>query len=59
MFEAADRGDRAMSKTAPQSYDPRTFQALTFHNATPRFRDGSDTPRADLERAIETIAARE
>ena len=48
-----------MSNTAPQSYDPRTFQALTFHDATPRFRDGSDTPRAYLERALETVAARE
>jgi Asp-tRNA(Asn)/Glu-tRNA(Gln) amidotransferase A subunit family amidase len=41
------------------SYDPRTFKALTFHDALPRFRDGVDTPRAYLERAIETIAARE
>lgn len=48
-----------MSKTPPQSYDPRTFQALTFHDVTPHFRAGTDTPRAYLERAIETIAARE
>jgi Asp-tRNA(Asn)/Glu-tRNA(Gln) amidotransferase A subunit family amidase len=41
------------------SYDPRTFRALTFHDATPRFRDGSDTPRAYLERCLETVAARE
>jgi Asp-tRNA(Asn)/Glu-tRNA(Gln) amidotransferase A subunit family amidase len=40
-------------------YDPREFKALTFHDATSRFRDGSDTPRAYLERCIETIAARE
>jgi Asp-tRNA(Asn)/Glu-tRNA(Gln) amidotransferase A subunit family amidase len=40
-------------------YDPRTFKALTFHDATARFRDGSDTPRAYLERCLETIAARE
>lgn len=45
-----------MSKAA---YDPRTFKALTFHDVVPRFRDGSDTPRAYLERAIENIAARE
>jgi Asp-tRNA(Asn)/Glu-tRNA(Gln) amidotransferase A subunit family amidase len=45
--------------TAPGTYDPRTFKALTFHDATPRFRDGSDTPRAYLERCLETIAARE
>ena len=48
-----------MSKPAPQAYDPRTFRPLTFHDAVPRFRDGSDTPRAYLERSIETIAARE
>jgi Asp-tRNA(Asn)/Glu-tRNA(Gln) amidotransferase A subunit family amidase len=41
------------------SYDPHTFKALTFHDVLPRFRDGTDTPRAYLERAIETIAARE
>jgi Asp-tRNA(Asn)/Glu-tRNA(Gln) amidotransferase A subunit family amidase len=41
------------------SYDPRTFKALTFHDGTPRFREGADTPRAYLERCLETIAARE
>src|SRR5260221_13100724 len=40
--------------TAYQDYKP-----LTFHDATPRFADGSDTPRAYLERCLETIAARE
>jgi Asp-tRNA(Asn)/Glu-tRNA(Gln) amidotransferase A subunit family amidase len=35
------------------------FKALTFHDVTPRFRDGGDTPRAYLERCLETIAARE
>ena len=45
---------------APQAtYDPRTHQLLSFHDAIPRFRDGSDTPRAYLERCLETIAARE
>lgn len=42
-----------------KSYDPRTFKALTFHDAGPRFREGSDTPRAYLERCLEMIAARE
>ena len=46
-----------MSKSEPRRYDPRTFQALTFHDAVARFRNGSDTPRAYLERSIETIAA--
>ncbi len=48
-----------MKKSAPQVYDPATFMALTWHDATRDFRAGKDTPRAYLERAIETIAARE
>src|SRR5437868_6064016 len=48
-----------MGKAAPNSYNPRTFQALTFHDALAGFRSGSDTPRAYLERSIEIIAARE
>ena len=35
------------------------YKPLTFHDAAPRFRDGTDTPRAYLERCLETIAARE
>jgi hypothetical protein len=48
-----------MACTATASYDPRTHRGLTFHDATPRFRDGRDTPRAYLERCLETIAERE
>jgi len=48
-----------MSKSRTGSYDPRTFKALTFHDATARFREGADTPRAYLERCLETIAERE
>ena len=48
-----------MSVNRPHSYDPRTFKALTFHDATARFREGADTPRAYLERCLETIAERE
>ncbi len=40
-------------------YDPRTFRSLTFHDALPAFREGSDTPRAYLERCLEVIEARE
>ncbi len=40
-------------------YDPKTDRLLTFHDAVARFRDGSDTPRAYLERCLETIARRE
>jgi Asp-tRNA(Asn)/Glu-tRNA(Gln) amidotransferase A subunit family amidase len=45
--------------TASASYDPQTFRPLTFHDAAARFRDGTETPRAYLERCLETIAARE
>lgn len=48
-----------MDQTAPTAYSPATFRPLTFHDAVPRFADGSDTPRAYLERCLETIAARE
>jgi Asp-tRNA(Asn)/Glu-tRNA(Gln) amidotransferase A subunit family amidase len=48
-----------MATFTPRSYDPRAFNALTFHSATAGFRDGSDTPRKYLERCLETIAARE
>ena len=41
------------------AYDPRTTRLLTFHDAVPRFKDGSDTPRAYLERCLETIVARD
>ena len=48
-----------MDLPAPQSYSPATFRPLTFHDAVPRFLDGSDTPRAYLERCLATIAERE
>ena len=48
-----------MTSTAPHGYDPRQFKALTFYEAVPRLRDGADTPRAYLERCLETIALRE
>src|SRR4029453_12916873 len=48
-----------MTATALETYDPRTFRARTFYDAAPRFRDGTDTPRAYLERCLETIATRE
>jgi Asp-tRNA(Asn)/Glu-tRNA(Gln) amidotransferase A subunit family amidase len=48
-----------MISTVPKRYDPREFRALTFHDAVARFRGGSDTPRAYLERCLETIAERE
>lgn len=48
-----------MDQPAPAAYSPATFRPLTFHDAVPRFLDGADTPRAYLERCLETIAARE
>ncbi|MFT5175477.1 MAG: Asp-tRNA(Asn)/Glu-tRNA(Gln) amidotransferase A subunit family amidase, partial [Gammaproteobacteria bacterium] len=48
-----------MNPTSDQAYDPSTFKALTFHDAVDAFRAGDDTPRAYLERCIETIEARE
>ncbi len=42
-----------------ESYDPETVTLLSFSDAVPAFTDGNDTPRAYLERCIETIEARE
>jgi len=44
---------------ARTDYRPDSFQQLTFHDATKGFSEGADTPRAYLERCLETIAARE
>jgi hypothetical protein len=41
------------------TYSPQLFEPLTFFDMTPRFRDGSDTPRAYLERCLAVIADRE
>ena len=40
-------------------YAPANFRGLTWHDATTRFADGADSPRAYLERCLEAIAARE
>lgn len=45
--------------TTPRSYDPRLFKMLTFHDAAVNFKKGSDTPRAYLERCLDTIAKQE
>ena len=41
------------------NYSPGKFRALTWHDGTPVFTTGADSPRAYLERCLETIAARE
>lgn len=53
-----------MSSTQPLNnsatdYDPDTTQLLSFHDARENFVRGDDTPRAYLERCLETIARRE
>lgn len=40
-------------------YDPRAAELIAFHDAIPAFADGTDTPRAYLERCLETVLARE
>ncbi|HEY8613545.1 MAG TPA: amidase [Roseomonas sp.] len=48
-----------MDDTRQVGYRPDTFDQLTFHDVVPSFDGGTDTPRAYLERCLETIAARE
>ncbi len=38
-------------------YDPATHRMLSFHDAVVKFGDGTDTPRAYLERCIQRIEA--
>lgn len=40
-------------------YSPKTFQALTFHDARQAFLEHKDTPREYLERCLARIEARE
>jgi Asp-tRNA(Asn)/Glu-tRNA(Gln) amidotransferase A subunit family amidase len=44
---------------ARDRYSPARFRPLTFHDATPAFASGADSPRDYLERCLDTIAARE
>ena len=44
---------------SPGGYDPSTFSPPSFVVAVPTFTDGSDTPRAFLERCLEVVHARE
>jgi Asp-tRNA(Asn)/Glu-tRNA(Gln) amidotransferase A subunit family amidase len=41
------------------TYDPKTTRLLSFAEAAPKFRDGTDSPRAFLERCLEVIARRD
>ena len=40
-------------------YNPKTTRLRSFHDQVPAFRDGTDTPRAYLERCLEEIDNRE
>ena len=40
----------------PESYDPATVELCSFYDAVPGFLEGSDTPRAYLERCLDVIA---
>ena len=44
---------------ASAGYDPKAYRLLSFHDAVSQFRDGTDTPRAYLERCLAVIAARD
>lgn len=46
-----------MPRSVPSAYDPADRSGLTFHDAARAFADGTDTPRAYLERCLEQIAA--
>jgi Asp-tRNA(Asn)/Glu-tRNA(Gln) amidotransferase A subunit family amidase len=47
-----------LNKQSPAGvYAPSTHRMLSFHDAAAKFRDGSDSPRAYLERCIERIGA--
>jgi Asp-tRNA(Asn)/Glu-tRNA(Gln) amidotransferase A subunit family amidase len=49
-----------LDKQSPAGlYDPKTHRMLSFHDAVAHFRDGTDTPRAYLERCLERIEALE
>ena len=47
------------SAGAAPAYDPATWRLKTFFDAVRGFSDGSDSPRAYLERCLEDIAAGE
>lgn len=42
-----------------ERYDPQTTRLRSFHDRVPAFLDGTDTPRAYLERCLEKIDERE
>ena len=51
--------ESGQTRHACGTYDPVTFRAMTYFDATARFSTGEDDPRRYLERCLEAIAARE
>jgi len=49
----------APDTTIGRPYDPKTADLISFNRAIPGFREGSDTPRAFLERCLERIDSHE
>lgn len=47
------------SASVRAAYDPMTVQLPSFNRAVPGFLDGTDSPRAFLERCLEAVEARE
>ena len=48
-----------MTTSGTNTYDPENCRLRTFYDAIAQFKDGSDTPRAYLERCLETIEEKE
>lgn len=48
-----------MTTSGTNTYDPENYRLRTFYDASAQFRDGRDTPRAYLERCLETIEEKE
>ena len=48
-----------MTTSGTSTYDPENYRLRTFYDASAQFRDGRDTPRAYLERCLETIEEKE
>ena len=48
-----------MTTSGTSTYDPENYRLRTFYDASAEFRDGRDTPRAYLERCLETIEQKE
>ena len=48
-----------MTISSRGNYEPHHYRLRTFYDVVPKFRDGSDSPTAYLERCLETIDKKE